>query len=402
METRAWQSKGDKASRRSPRRKSKTCGRPFKAPRKVKTCKTVPEVETSEAQLIRQDIQQNHDTEIKQISGTENERDIQARAEQEPHVIPFIPCIRLMSERESVEMARHGEVLRWSSDEDGDNTQKTTLASDTTGSTPDIFKSPELSKGRVPGAIITDTINDYVIEASPKKRQTLQGVQFVGETEMQESSVDSPENRPVVRSLRNRQKINLSLQQITDCPEGPKGDRAIGVTIAKTFGGYEYRGTIDKFRGERGRYIYHVTYDDGDEEELFQKELRDCYILALAPDIEAQWAAFNKTRTKKSIDENLEGSVEADSEDQALSDGEGSLYDKCSDEDELQKKEKKRRKEKTSRTAKKGQRPISGLVLPVPGDKPVAGEAFAKLNHQEKELVADNKINRKTKKVLHS
>jgi hypothetical protein len=122
---------GDKslAPRRSPRRKSKTCGRPFKAPRKGKTCKTVAEVETSEAQLLTQDRQDNHDSQIQHISGTENERDIQAREEQEPHVIPFIPCIRLMSERKSDEVARHGEVLRWSSDEDGDNTQKTTLAS---------------------------------------------------------------------------------------------------------------------------------------------------------------------------------------------------------------------------------------------------------------------------------
>jgi hypothetical protein len=78
---------------------------------------------------------------------------------------------------------------------------------------------------------------------------------------MQESSVDSPDNRPVARSLRNRLKMSLSLQQITDCQEGRKGDRAIGVTIAKTFGGYEYRGVIDKFRGEIGRCIYHVTYE---------------------------------------------------------------------------------------------------------------------------------------------
>ncbi len=60
----------------------------------------------------------------------------------------------------------------------------------------------------------------------------------------------------------------------------------------------------------------------------------------------------------------------------------------------------KRHKEKPSRTAKKGQQLISGMVLPVAGDKTVAGEAFAKLNHQEKKLVVE-KINRKTKKVLN-
>jgi hypothetical protein len=34
-----------------------------------------------------------------------------------PNVIPFTPCIKLMSEREATEMARNGEVLTWSEDE---------------------------------------------------------------------------------------------------------------------------------------------------------------------------------------------------------------------------------------------------------------------------------------------
>ncbi len=142
-----------------------------------------------------------------------------------------------------------------------------------------------------------------------------------------------------------------------------------------------------------------MTYEDGDEEELSQKELRDCYILALSPQIEAQWVAFSKTITKKHLDENVEGSNEGQSEDQAMSDGEGSLYDKGSDEEELIKKRKKRRKEPVARGPKKGQKPMSGLVLPVPGEKTVAAEAFGKLNASDKELVSLN-INRKTKKVV--
>ncbi len=34
-----------------------------------------------------------------------------------PHVIPFIPCIQLMSEREADEMAQNGEVLTWRFDQ---------------------------------------------------------------------------------------------------------------------------------------------------------------------------------------------------------------------------------------------------------------------------------------------
>jgi hypothetical protein len=35
-----------------------------------------------------------------------------------PHVIPFIPGLKLMSDREATECARFGEVLRWSEDEE--------------------------------------------------------------------------------------------------------------------------------------------------------------------------------------------------------------------------------------------------------------------------------------------
>jgi hypothetical protein len=137
METRGWQSKGDKAPRRSPRRQRKTCGRPFKAPRKGKSSKTVPQVKASEAGLVLQDgqdtqdsqVQQisetendrdirerieqdnevgqddhfpvrqdNQDSHVQEISATENDRDMQNRTEQESHIIPFIPGIRMMSE----------------------------------------------------------------------------------------------------------------------------------------------------------------------------------------------------------------------------------------------------------------------------------------------------------------
>jgi hypothetical protein len=224
----------------------------------------------------------------------------------------------------------------------------------------------------------------------------VQGPTFIPQTQMQESS----EDRPVVRSLRNRQKATLSLQEITDCQDGPKGDKAIGVKIAKSFGGYEYRGTVDKVRIDKEEgYIYHVEYEDGDEEELSQIELRDGYILGLSPEIEAMWAEYKKTITKKSIDANLEEHLAVESDDQAMSDGEGSLYDKGSDEEELNKKKKKRRKERRNRGSKKLPKPLSGMVLPVAGEKTVAAEAFGKLNPEQQELVATN-INKKTKKVV--
>ncbi len=42
------------------------------------------------------------------------ETEVQEASQQvEPHVIPFTKGLRLMSEREADECARHGEVLTW-------------------------------------------------------------------------------------------------------------------------------------------------------------------------------------------------------------------------------------------------------------------------------------------------
>ncbi len=38
----------------------------------------------------------------------------------EPQVIPYIKGIKMMSYREALECSEHGEVLRWSSDSDGE------------------------------------------------------------------------------------------------------------------------------------------------------------------------------------------------------------------------------------------------------------------------------------------
>jgi hypothetical protein len=271
MTEKEWHNKEGKVVRKSTRRGGKKCNRPFTAPRRVVQDSVESEIQEIAIERLQETTSDDEDKRVRPMYG--------------PFLNPYPEGIKSMSEREADECARHGDVLRWSSDDE----------------LLDILKSPEPSEGRVPGAMITDNINDYVIEASPT-RQTYQGVNYVQGTEIVESSVQSSDERPVVTSLRNRQKITLSLQQITDCQEGPKGDRAIGVSIAKSFGDYEYRGTVDKFRGETRRFIYHVTYTDGDEEELSQKELRDCYILALAPDIEAQWTAFKKTKTEQNMD----------------------------------------------------------------------------------------------------
>jgi hypothetical protein len=207
-----------------------------------------------------------------------------------------------MSKREADEMSRHGGVLRWSSDEEDKTQEKIkdiSVASDTTASTPECLKSPEITMTRIPGSgsVVTDRIGSQEIQSrrKPSKKDEVQpgivyaGVKFVPETEQNDGSGDSDDNVPVARLLRPKNKGSLTFQQIKDCKDGPQGDKAIGVTVAKTFDGVEFKGVVDSFRTERKRHIYHVTYTDGDEKELSQKELRDAFVLGLAPEIEAEW-----------------------------------------------------------------------------------------------------------------
>jgi hypothetical protein len=136
MPDRSWKGKGEAVPRRSPRRRGKTCGRPFKAPRPVE--ETVQEIITL-TETVTQDSQ------VKMLAETENDRDIQARREAEPVVIPFERGIKLMSEREATELARHGEVLRWSPDSDKEEMTERgpdrTIESDSTGSTPQKYSN---------------------------------------------------------------------------------------------------------------------------------------------------------------------------------------------------------------------------------------------------------------------
>ncbi len=74
--------------------------------------------------------------------------------------------------------------------------------------------------------------------------------------------------------------------------------------------------------------VYHVTYTDGDEEELSQVELRDGYVLGLSAEIVAQWKTYKLGNKDTSGEE-----APQDSEDEG-SDVEGSTYD-TSSEDEV-------------------------------------------------------------------
>jgi hypothetical protein len=88
-------------------------------------------------------------------------------------------------------------------------------------------------------------------------------VKIVPETVQSDGSGDSDDNVPVARLLRPKKKGSLTFQ-IKDCKDGPQGDKAIGVTVANTFDGVEFKGVVDSFRRistrKQRRYDFEFTY----------------------------------------------------------------------------------------------------------------------------------------------
>ncbi len=227
-----------------------------------------------------------------------------------------------------------------------------TTLSDTTESTPEIFRSPVTETVEaVTEKVSLDLVGQHLLEASNQLGNQMMfngmpyhGVTFVAETEQQDVGSDSDDNMiPVATLLRKEKDTTLSLQQIQDCKEGPKGKKAIGVSVAKLFDGVEFRGIVDRFRTARQRLYYHVTYSDGDEEEMSQLELRDGYVLGLAEAIQIQWKTMKAGGRSKAIEDTDVSECET-------SDGEGSEYDKAEYNEEVKSKKRIRKENKKSST----------------------------------------------------
>jgi hypothetical protein len=178
MRGKDWRGKGEMALRRRPRKTGKKCGRPFTAPRTVRqnsrttTKRKTTETEDSDVQVMTDSevqkitegaktMEDNNDSEVQSVTETENERNIIARQDTLQQVPDTLP-------------------------------RQETTVSDSTDSTPDIFRSPDSNMGQL---IATDVVGDLVIRASPTsvkyKGKTYQGVMHVEETEDEDKSSDS-------------------------------------------------------------------------------------------------------------------------------------------------------------------------------------------------------------------
>ena len=207
MGDKEWMSKGDKLPRRSPRKTGKTCGRPFKAPRSIK------ELEGSDVIVIATEVETGRDSEVQAITETENERELKSRQEAQGNSsdseddIPF----STLSQRDKVQ-----ETIT--------ETVQETRLSDTTESTPEIFRSPVTETVVVvQNKVALDLLGQQLFEASNQSgnQMTLNGkpflgVTFVPETEAQVESSDSDDNVPIATSIRKEKGSTLTIQQIKD------------------------------------------------------------------------------------------------------------------------------------------------------------------------------------------
>ena len=346
------------------------------------------------------------DSEAQERIQQQNLRALEARRLAIPPLFnPYPRGIKLMSEREADEVARHGEVLRWSSDSDEDKAKDNDSDSEEptefgvvwervhhqeavqlhkngpmvgdnkldrspVGETNDPseaseFPSPHLADFElfldnmtkqtkaaapvVPNGNI-EQYNEVPITARDQRRRRMsEGKQvnypltIVLESEPQEAIALSDPVVPNIvgagEAVRSRRRINTLSEgkrhvdsesddddvpitkmlskppKILPTPSVPKGNDAIGLIVARDFGadGGIYHGRITAVDMEGRRIHYHVTYDDGDEEDFDYEELK--YAVELQQSV--------ALGTYKPVEE---------SQDEA-SDGEGSLHDPSNNSD---------------------------------------------------------------------
>ena len=170
MTDKGWRGKGEMVLRRSPRKTGKKCGRPFTALRTVTQC-----------------------TRTTKKKNDERHRRWRCASHH-----------------------RHWGASDSERGQDRDNNDSEVQSVTETENERDITSIPR-----------PDTL-PQIQETLPRQEITVSD-----STEDQDKSSDSEDEIPLVTLVRHETGKKLTLQQIQDCKEGPLGERAIGVTIAK-------------------------------------------------------------------------------------------------------------------------------------------------------------------------
>ncbi len=91
---------------------------------------------------------------------------------------------------------------------------------------------------------------------------------FVPETEEQASDCEE-DNVPVSQILALESSTKKKMPQLTT------GEACVGHIILKQFETGVFKGTVMTATKLRGRFLYHIVYEDGDSEDLNDKELKE-------------------------------------------------------------------------------------------------------------------------------
>ena len=100
------------------------------------------------------------------------------------------------------------------------------------------------------------------------------------------------------------------------CGSIPLGDGAVGARVAREFGNLGvFTGTVNRVKhgkSKRARTLYHVTYDDGDEEDLDEEEFQYAFELEkLGGQREACGGSGRGTKRRRAAS-NVEGEGEGE------------------------------------------------------------------------------------------
>jgi hypothetical protein len=307
MSERGLKSKGEKQPRRSPRKRGKTCGRPFKAPRPV------------------------------------------------ADTVERVSAVVLQTTDTDSQVAELGEVIKPSS-EDGtdirqDTPPQTTLQSDI--------------------AVSDEEGDDVPIAATlPGKPQAA--------TQPKKRKVSRVKNswvyEPAISSASSYWDSSLSYARVLDRPDYCEkvADEGNVLVTAK-----DVTGTSPK-RTE--------ALPAEDDDASSGSDESEAYALPKKISKPKRVQAKQQKKPKKNKDKDIMSDV-------STSEGEGSENDMDDNEPEVPNKKRPRKS-----STKKKHNDLSAHVMPLPGEKTVASEAFGKLTSPQKKMVAD-RVNKTTKKV---
>jgi hypothetical protein len=84
------------------------------------------------------------------------------------------------------------------------------------------------------------------------------------------------ETEETERETSDVEEDNIPLSQTLD--KIPTGEMCIGLTVLKQFDEGLFKGTVTDAKKQRARYLYHVVYEDGDSEDLNEKEFMKLFM----------------------------------------------------------------------------------------------------------------------------